>query len=246
MSLARRIAELYQAKVNALLDRAEDPREMLGYSYVQQQEFLRVVRSAVTDVAASRKRAEVQENELRRAADRLRARAAQALTAGKEDLGRGALAHCAEMIAHADDLAAERMALHVEEERLSDEARRLEARFEVVRYRKEALKAAYTAAKAASAGTLAGTRVAAGDVAEAARRTEDQTAALQARAQALSEQIKVGMPETPPSPEGQPDSGTAGRADQGRSGRGGTGQDQGAAGRACQETAARRIPGTAD
>jgi phage shock protein A len=61
MSLARRIAELYQAKVNALLDRAEDPREMLGYSYVQQQEFLRVVRSAVTDVAASRKRAEVQE-----------------------------------------------------------------------------------------------------------------------------------------------------------------------------------------
>jgi phage shock protein A len=32
MGAARRIAELYRAKVNALLDRAEDPREMFDYS----------------------------------------------------------------------------------------------------------------------------------------------------------------------------------------------------------------------
>ena len=42
MGVAHRIAELFQAKVNALLDRAEDPSEMLGYSYRQQQEILRV------------------------------------------------------------------------------------------------------------------------------------------------------------------------------------------------------------
>ena len=75
MGIARRIAELYQAKVNALLDRAEDPREMLDYTYSRQQEFLRAMRSAIADVAASRNRAKAQETELRRAAGRLRAQA---------------------------------------------------------------------------------------------------------------------------------------------------------------------------
>ena len=52
MGIARRIAELYEAKVNALLDHAEDPREMLDYSYAEQQVFLRQMRGAVADVAA--------------------------------------------------------------------------------------------------------------------------------------------------------------------------------------------------
>jgi phage shock protein A len=151
MGIARRIAELYQVKVNALLDRAEDPREMLDYSYAQQQEFLRAMRSAVADVAASRNRARAQEDQLRRAAGRLRAQAAQAIAAGQEQLGRDALAHRAEMIAYADDLAAEQAALRVDQERLAEEARRLEARFEVFRYQKEALKAASTAAGATAA-----------------------------------------------------------------------------------------------
>jgi phage shock protein A len=203
MGIARRIAELYQAKVNALLDRAEDPREMLDYSYAQQQEFLRRMRSAVADLATSRSRARAQEDELRRAAGRLRAQAEQAIAAGQEELGRHALAHRAEMIAYADDLAAGQAALRVEQERLAEETRRLETRFETFRYRKEALKAAYTAAEAAAAEAAAGAPadsfVTVPDVVEAARRAEDQTAALQARAAALSEQIKAGGPGMLPS-----------------------------------------------
>jgi phage shock protein A len=198
MGFARQIAELYRVKVNALLDRAEDPREMLDYSYAQQQEFLLRVRSAVTEVTARRKRAQVQEQELRRAAKRLRAQAEQAVAAGKEDLGREALAHHAEMVAHADELAAEQAALGVEQQRLAEETRRLETRFEAFRYRKEALKAAYTAAKL-TAQAPANSYPDAAEVAEAARRTEDQTAALQARAAALSEQIKADGPVQLPS-----------------------------------------------
>ena len=198
MGVARRIAELYQVKVNALLDRAEDPREMLDYSYAQQQQFLRVMRAAVADVAASRNRARAQEVELRRAAGRLRAQAEQAIAAGQEELGRDALAHRAEMLAYADDLAAGQAALRAEQERLAEETRRLEARFEAFRYRKEALKAAYTAAEAAAAeaaaGAAAGSFETVPDVADAARRAEDQAAALHARAAALSEQIQVGGP----------------------------------------------------
>jgi phage shock protein A len=204
MGVAHRIAELFQAKVSALLDRAEDPSEMLGYTHRQQQEILRVMRSTVADMAASRNRARAQEDELRRAADRLRARAEQALAAGEEGLGRDALIHRAEMIAHADDLAAEQAALRAEEARLAEETRRLETRFEAVRYRKEAFKTAYTAAEAAAAGPAAagasaGSFANAADVLEAARRAEEQMAALRARARALSEQIMAGGPRTPPS-----------------------------------------------
>jgi phage shock protein A len=198
MGVARRIAELYRAKVNALLDRAEDPREMLDYSSGQQQEFLRRMHSAVADLAGRRKHAKAQEDKLRRAADRLRAQALQALAAGEEGLGRDALIHREEIIAHADDLAAEQTALRAEEERLTEEARRLETRFEAFRYRKEAFKAAYTASETAAATAAPASSFAnMADVAEAARRAERQTAALRARARTLSEQIKTAMPGTP-------------------------------------------------
>ena len=39
MSIARRIAELYEVKMNAVFDRAADPREMVDYSYIQLQEL---------------------------------------------------------------------------------------------------------------------------------------------------------------------------------------------------------------
>jgi phage shock protein A len=201
MGIARRIAELYRAKINALLDWAEDPREMLGYSSGQQREFLRRMRSAAADVAASRRSAGAQERDLRQVAGRLRDQAAQALAAGEEGLGREALIHRAEMIAHADDLAAEQAALRTEEERLAEAARRLEARFATLRYRKEAFKEAYAAAGAATARERVRPSVDVADVMAAARRAEDQAAALRARAEALSQQIRVGGSEPPPSPD---------------------------------------------
>jgi phage shock protein A len=193
MGIARRIAELYQEKVNALLDRAEDPREMLDYSYAQQQEFLRRMRAALADMTARHNRARAQEDELRRAADRLRAQAERALATGNESLARDVLAYHAEMIAHADDLAAEQAALRVEEERLAEETRRLEARFQAFRYRMEALKAACTSTAAATR-PAADPSATVADVLEAARRAEDQTAALQARAAALGGQLRAGGP----------------------------------------------------
>lgn len=193
MGIARRIAELYQVKVNALLDRAEDPREMLDYSYAQQQEFLRRVRAGAADVAASREHARIQEAELRRTAGRLGGQAEQAVAAGRDDLGRDALRLRAETVAHADDLAAGQARLRAEQRQLTEAGRRLQARVEAFRYRKEALKAAYTAAEAAAAERSAGRFWDERDIAEASCRAEDQTMALRARAEALGEQLESGM-----------------------------------------------------
>jgi phage shock protein A len=54
MSVARRITMLFRIKANKALDRAEDPREVLGYSYQRQVEMLAQVRRGVADVATSR------------------------------------------------------------------------------------------------------------------------------------------------------------------------------------------------
>ena len=47
MSLMRRLAMLFRAKANKALDRAEDPREMLDYSYERQLELLVVRHEAL-------------------------------------------------------------------------------------------------------------------------------------------------------------------------------------------------------
>jgi phage shock protein A len=199
VGIARRVAELYEVKVSGLLDRAEDPREMLDYSYRRQQDLLREMRQAAVNLVASRNRADLQEAELRRSAERLRTQAEQAVAAGKDELARQALRLRAETIVHADDLATEQVHLRAEQDRLAEATRRLEARLQVLAYQKEALKAAYTAAEARAAAEAADLFDGAREAADAERRTAEQTAGLQARAEALSGQAEDRQQPVPPS-----------------------------------------------
>jgi len=50
----KRMGMIFRAKANKALDRAEDPRETLDYSYQKQLELLQKVRRGVADVATSR------------------------------------------------------------------------------------------------------------------------------------------------------------------------------------------------
>ena len=196
MGIARRIAELYEVKVNALLDRAEDPGEVLDYSYTQQEEQLRWIRRALTDVAAARKRAEMQEGKLQRSAARLHSQAEQAVAADQEELARQALALRSATLAHASDLKAEQAALRADEEKLSAAARRLQAKIEAFRSHKETIKAEYAAARAAAAASAGqasgGMPGGMGDVDLAARRAENTTAWLEARAEGVDELLTSG------------------------------------------------------
>src|SRR5437899_12282511 len=87
----KRMGMIFRAKANKALDRAEDPRETLDYSYEKQLELLTKVRRGVADVATSRKRLELQMQQLQGSADKLGTQAQQAVTAGRDDLAREAL-----------------------------------------------------------------------------------------------------------------------------------------------------------
>jgi len=104
MSIARRITELYNVKMNAVLDRAADPRELVDYSYVQLQELLAEVRRGTAEIAASRTRVQLRASGLQQAADRLSEQAEQAVLAGREDLARQALARRTAILAQVSRL----------------------------------------------------------------------------------------------------------------------------------------------
>ncbi len=194
MSIARRLALLFRVKANKALDRAEDPREVLDYSYERQLEMLTRVRRGVADVATSRRRLELQQNQLQQAADRLQAQAAQAVEVGRDDLAREALTRRSAAVAELAAITTQRDTLQAEEEKLTLAAQRLQARIEAFRTRKETIKATYTAAEAQTrvGEAVSGISEEMGDVGLAMQRAEDKTAQMQARAQAIDGLLASG------------------------------------------------------
>ena len=91
MGVFSRMSLIFRSKANKAMDKMEDPRETLDYSYQKQLELLQKVRRGVADVATSRKRIELQIARIKQESDKLHGQAQQALGAGREDLAREAL-----------------------------------------------------------------------------------------------------------------------------------------------------------
>jgi phage shock protein A len=194
VGLMRRLSTILRSKSSRALDRAEDPRETLDYSYERQLELLQKVRRGVADVATSRKRVELQSHRLEAGATKLEQQAREALASGREDLAREALTRRAALDSELQALDAQRRQLEAEEAKLVDASRRLESKVEAFRTRKETIKATYTAAEAQTkiGEAVAGISEEMGDVGLAMHRAEDKVAQMQARAGAVDELMASG------------------------------------------------------
>ena len=91
MGLFARFTTVLKAKTNKVLDKVEDPRETLDLSYEQQLDNLTKMRRAVADVATSRKRIEIQLEQIKAQATKLSEQAKAALGQNNEALAREAL-----------------------------------------------------------------------------------------------------------------------------------------------------------
>ena len=116
--LFKRMTSIFKAKANSALDKAEDPRQTLDYSYEKQLELLQKVRRGVADVATSRKRLELQLQGLQTQADKLENQGKQALAAGREDLAREALTMKSGLDTQIADLQTQHAQLADQEEKL--------------------------------------------------------------------------------------------------------------------------------
>lgn len=194
MSLSKRLSLIFKAKANKILDRAEDPRETLDYSYQKQLEMLQQVRRGLADVATSRKRIELQAQVLTANVDKLQQQAAAAMTAGREDLAREALTRRSAAQQQLADLTQQQASLQAEQDKLAAASQRLQAKVEAFRTRKETIKASYTAAEAQTrvGEAVSGISEEMSDVGLAMQRAEDKTAELQARAGAIDELLASG------------------------------------------------------
>lgn len=194
MGVMKRLAMIFRSKANKAMDRAEDPRETLDYSYDKQVEMLHKVRRGVADVATSRKRLELQMQKLRQEADKLENQGREALSQGREDLARDALTRRSGVQNQLSDLEEQYSSLQSEEERLTVASKRLQAKVDSFRTRKETVKATYTAAEAQTriGEAFSGISEEMSDVGMAMQRAEDKTAQMQARAGAVDELLESG------------------------------------------------------
>ncbi|MFN8127313.1 MAG: PspA/IM30 family protein [Candidatus Nanopelagicales bacterium] len=194
MGMWQRFTMIFKSKANKALDRAEDPRETLDYSYEKQLELLQKVRRGVADVATSRKRLELQIGQLDQQSAKLEGQAKAALGQGREDLAREALTRRSGLTTQLEDLHGQLANLQDQEEKLTQASQRLQAKVEAFRTKKETIKATYSAAEAQTKinEAFSGISEELGDVGLAIQRAEDKTQAMQARAGAIDELIASG------------------------------------------------------
>jgi phage shock protein A len=194
MSVMKRVTLIFRSKANKALDKMEDPRETLDYSYQTQLELLQKVRRGLADVATSRKRVELQINQLQQSSNKLDRQARDALAAGREDLAREALQRKSGVQSQIVDLTTQYQSLQGEEEKLTGASQRLQAKVDAFRTKKETIKATYTAAEAQTRINEAFTGISEemGDVGMAIQRAEDKTEQMKARAGAIDELMASG------------------------------------------------------
>jgi len=190
----QRTKNIFQAKANKVLDRAEDPRETLDLSYEKQLDSLQKVRRSVADVATARKRIELQAAQLQKQADKLQEQAKAAIAIGNEDLAREALSRRAAIGEQLADLKTQHEQVQQQEESLVATSQRLQAQIEQFRTKKETLKASYTAAEAQTkiGEAVSGISTSMGDAGAAMQRAQDKIASMQARAGAMDELLASG------------------------------------------------------
>ena len=194
MSVMKRVSLIFRAKANKALDKMEDPRETLDYSYQQQVEMLTRVRRGVADVATSRKRVELQMNQLQKQVQTKENQARTALGQGREDLARAALEQKSSVVGQLSSLQDQYRGLQEQEEKLTLASQRLQSKVDAFRTRKETIKATYTAAEAQTRinEAFSGISEEMGDIGLAIQRAEDKTAQMQARAGAIDELLASG------------------------------------------------------
>ena len=194
MGLLNRMGTVVKSKMNKLVDKMEDPRETLDYSYQKQLELLQNVKRGVAEVTTSKKRLELQKGKLNLNIDKLSGQARDAVKAGREDLARIALERKNGLMSQVQSLDQQIEDLNTEQEKLQATERRLSAKVESFRTKKETIKAQYSAAEAQVKITESVTGISEemADVGMAVQRAEEKTEDMKARSAALDELLEAG------------------------------------------------------
>jgi phage shock protein A len=193
--LMNRVSTVIKQKVNTLLDKYEDPREALDYSYVKQLEMLNKLRRSLAEVMTARKRLEMQKSKLWENIHLLDEQARRALDANREDLAKLALERKNANLLQVQGLDKQIADMQQEEQKLEETTKRLALKVDEFKSKKEVIKAQYSAAEAQVKikESVTGISEEMADVGMAMDRAEDKTEKMKAKSQALDDMMNSGV-----------------------------------------------------
>ena len=194
MGLFARIAQFLRIRTSAALDKAENPGEVLDYSYNKQLEQLPKVRQSIVEVKTNEKLLESQMAAMAQKVNRLDQQALQALQVNREDLARLALQKKEALLPQLANYEQQIAQLRSQADKLIATERMLTARVETFRTQKEMVKAQYNAAQAQVKinETVTGISEEMSEMNLSMQRAQDKILSMQARASALDALIEDG------------------------------------------------------
>ena len=194
MGIFSRFMNFIRMRANSALDKAEDPGQVMDYSYSKQLEQLQQLRRSIADVVTNEKRLEMQQKAVEAKVNKLGEQARQALMANREDLARLALQRKEELVSQLNSYEQQIAQLKAQEERLITMERNVSARVETFRTQKEMVKAQYSAAQAQAKinEAITGISQEMTEMNLAMQRAQDKVLNMQARANAMEALIEQG------------------------------------------------------
>jgi phage shock protein A len=195
LGITNRFSTLLKQKLNTLLNKYEDPKEDLDYSYTRQVETLTRLRKNIAEVVTAKRRLEIQKMKLW---DNVRIsdeQARRAIESNREDLAKLALERKNTNLLQAQGLDRQITEIETEQQNLEDTGRRLSTKVEEFKSKKEVIKAQFSAVEAQVRikENITGISEEMADVGMAMSRAEDKTEKMKAKAQALEEMIDSGV-----------------------------------------------------
>ena len=190
----KRLKLFLNPKLSRLLDRAEDPAEILDYSYQRQVEQLYGTRRDVADLVTAKKRVAQQRDRQQDQFLKLQTGARKALELGREDLARQALERKRLVGQELVSLNQQVSELEHQQAQMVERQREARARVKRFRSRKEVTKAQYAAAKAqvAISEAISGLTSQLRETGLSIERTMDKVEGMNARAGAMQELESAG------------------------------------------------------
>lgn len=146
--MMNRLGTMVKSKVSHLLDRFEDPKETLDYSYEKLVEELQKVKKGIADVATARKRVELQRAKLEQERKKWEDQAREALRMNKEGIARRVLERKTVADSQITALGSQIEELKMQQKKLTEAEKSLSLKVESFRAQKETIKVQYSAAEA--------------------------------------------------------------------------------------------------
>jgi phage shock protein A len=195
LGLLNRISTVIKQKANYLVDKYEDPRQALDYSYEKQRELVNRLRRDMAEVVTSKKRLEMQKARLWDNIRTLDEQARRSLDSDREDLAKLALQRKNANLIQMQGLDRQIAEMQAEQDKLEQTEKRLSAKVEEFKSKKEVIKAQYSSAEAQVRikENITGISEEMTDVGIAMNRVEEKAERMKSKAQALDEMISSGV-----------------------------------------------------